>query len=232
MSDPGGREVRFRQMGPGVGRDRRAGHFERAGYAPDSLSWPDDLDTVEEANRHPEVFAGKTVGQVADHLTGLIGGLKRKPAIIGHSFGGLLTQILAGRGLSAASVAIDPAPFRGVPLAYDQFRYSFADAVTEGEARELYGTFAVPAPGAPLFRGRCRTPPTSAAAQSRDHGDHRDRGQGPRPDHRPRLAGGRGHRPDVRPAFRLISRHDPGERNPHEQVHHVRRNRDLLQGLG
>jgi hypothetical protein len=132
---------------------------------------------VEEANEHPEVFAGKTVGQVADHLQRLIGSLTRKPAIISHSFGGLLTQILAGRGLSAASVAIDPAPFRGVlplpisslraaapvlttpanrnravPLTYDQFRYSFANAVSEEEAKELYETFAVPAPGAPLFQ--------------------------------------------------------------------------------
>ncbi|CAM5267843.1 alpha/beta hydrolase [Streptomyces aurantiogriseus] len=157
--------------------DRWATYFEQAGYAPVPLSWPDDPETVEEAKEHPEVFAGKTVGQVADHLQELIGSLTRKPAIIGHSFGGLLTQILAGRGLSAASVAIDPAPFRGVlplpisslraaapvltnpanrnravPLTYDQFRYSFANAVGEEEARELYETFAVPAPGAPLFQ--------------------------------------------------------------------------------
>ncbi|GCB52370.1 non-heme chloroperoxidase [Streptomyces sp. NL15-2K] len=90
-----------------------AQQIEQAGFAPVSLSWPDDPDTVAEANEHPEVFAGKTVGQVADHLAELIGGLTRKPAVVGHSFGGLLTQILAGRGLSAASVAIDPAPFRG-----------------------------------------------------------------------------------------------------------------------
>ena len=157
--------------------DRWAAHFEQAGYAPVSLSWPDDPETVKEANEHPEVMAGKTVGQVADHLAELIGALTRKPAIVGHSFGGLLTQILAGRGLSAASVAIDPAPFRGVlplpisalrssapilsnpanrnravPLTYDQFRYGFANAVGEEEARELYETFAVPAPGAPLFQ--------------------------------------------------------------------------------
>ncbi len=157
--------------------DRWAAHFEQAGYAPVSLSWPDDPETVAEANAHPEVMAGKTVGQVADHLAQLIGTLTRKPAIIGHSFGGLLTQILAGRGMSAASVAIDPAPFRGVlplpvsalrssapvlsnpanrnravPLTYDQFRYGFANAVGEEEARELYETYAVPAPGAPLFQ--------------------------------------------------------------------------------
>jgi non-heme chloroperoxidase len=156
---------------------RWADLFAAAGYAPVVPGWPDDPDTVEEANAHPEVFAKKSVGQVADHFCDLIGRLDRKPAIVGHSFGGLLTQISAGRGLSAASVAIDPAPFRGVlplpisalrvasvvlgnpanyhravPLTYDQFRYGFANAVTEDEARQLYAEFAVPAPGEPLFQ--------------------------------------------------------------------------------
>jgi pimeloyl-ACP methyl ester carboxylesterase len=151
--------------------------FDEAGYAPLSPGWPDDPETVEEANAHPEVFAHKTVGQVADHYAEIIAGLDTKPAIVGHSFGGLLTQILAGRGLSAVSVAIDPAPFRGVlplpisalkssapvlgnplnrnravPLTYDQFRYAFANAVGEDEAKELYETYAVPAAGAPLFQ--------------------------------------------------------------------------------
>ncbi|MFJ5217119.1 alpha/beta hydrolase [Streptomyces sp. NPDC088354] len=157
--------------------DRWAAVFEEAGYAPVTPGWPDDPETVEEANAHPEVFAGKGVAEVVDHFADLIGRLERKPAVVGHSFGGLITQILAGRGLSAASVAIDPAPFQGVlplpvsslrsaapvlgnpanfhravPLTYDQFRYSFANAVSEEEARELYGTFAVPAPGEPLFQ--------------------------------------------------------------------------------
>ena len=65
------------------------------------------------------MFAKKSIGQIADHFDEVIQGLDKKPAIIGHSFGGLLTQILAGRGLSAASVAFDSAPFRGVlPLPY------------------------------------------------------------------------------------------------------------------
>ena len=76
--------------------------------------WPDNPETVEEANADPDVFAGKSVGQVADHFEAVIRTLDRKPAVVGHSFGGLLTQILAGRGCSAVSVAIDPAPFRGV----------------------------------------------------------------------------------------------------------------------
>jgi pimeloyl-ACP methyl ester carboxylesterase len=157
--------------------DRWAALFEEAGFASLTPGWPDDPETVEEAKAHPEVFAHKTVGQVADHYADVVGQLKRKPVVMGHSFGGLLTQIIAGRGLSAASVAIDPAPFRGVlplpisslrsaspvlsnpanwnravPLTYDQFRYSFANAVSEDEAKELYETFAVPTSGAPLFQ--------------------------------------------------------------------------------
>ena len=94
--------------------DRWAEVFEQAGYAAITPGWPDDPETVDEANAHPEVFANKSVGDVADHLDTVIHGLNIKPAVIGHSFGGLLAQIIAGRGLSAATVAIDPAPFRGV----------------------------------------------------------------------------------------------------------------------
>jgi non-heme chloroperoxidase len=157
--------------------DRWAKVFEDHGYTALTPGWPDDPGTVQEASDHPEVFAHKTVGQVADHYADIIEKLDRKPVLIGHSFGGLLTQILAGRGLSAASVAIDPAPFRGVlplpisalrsaspvltnpanrnravPLTYEQFRYGFANAVSEDEAKHLYATYAVPASGAPIFQ--------------------------------------------------------------------------------
>src|SRR5829696_6443537 len=157
--------------------DRWAKLFEDNGYATLTPGWPDDPETVEEAGEHPEVFAGKSIEQVADHFETIIGGLERKPAVVGHSFGGLLTQILAGRGLAVASVAIDPAPFRGVlplpisalksafpvlgnpanrnravPLTFEQFRYGFANAVSEEEARQLYEEFAVPASGKPLFQ--------------------------------------------------------------------------------
>ncbi len=157
--------------------DRWAKLFEKNGYTALTPGWPDDPETVAEAKAHPEVFADKSVGDVADHFEDVIRGLDNRPAIIGHSFGGLLTQILAGRGLSAVSVAIDPAPFRGVlplpisalraaspvlrnpannhravPLTYEQFRYAFANAVSEDEAKELYETFAVPTPGEPIFQ--------------------------------------------------------------------------------
>jgi non-heme chloroperoxidase len=157
--------------------DRWSALFEDAGFAALTPGWPDDPETVAEANAHPEVFAHKKIVQVADHVANVVNGLRVKPALVGHSFGGLLVQILAGRGLSRATVAIDPAPFQGVlplplsalrsawpvlsnpanwnravPLTYEQFRYGFANAVSEEEARELHATFAVPAPGAPLFQ--------------------------------------------------------------------------------
>ena len=157
--------------------DRWAALFEGAGYTALTPGWPDDPETVADAKANPGVFAHKKVGQVADYIAGFIGRLNKKPAVIGHSFGGLMTQIIAGRGLAAVSVAIDPAPFRGVlplpvsalrsaqpvlsnpsnrnraiPLTYEQFRYAFANAVSEDEAKMLYDTYAVPASGAPIFQ--------------------------------------------------------------------------------
>jgi pimeloyl-ACP methyl ester carboxylesterase len=129
--------------------DHEAAQIERA-----NTGWPDDPETVAEARQHPEVLAGKGIREIADYEEAIIRRLNRKPVIIGHSFGGLLTMILAGRGLAAASVAISPAPFRGVlplplsalrtasvalrNLSYEQFRYSFANVVGEDEAKELY----------------------------------------------------------------------------------------------
>ncbi|HEY4321533.1 MAG TPA: alpha/beta hydrolase [Gemmatimonadales bacterium] len=157
--------------------DRWATLFEAAGFTALTPGWPDDPDTTAEANARPDIMAKKGIGEVADHFAEVARDLTIKPVIIGHSFGGMLAQLLAGRGLSAATVAIDPAPFRGVlplpfsalksawpvlgnpanrnravPLTYEQFRYAFANAVSEAEAQELYDTFAVPASGKPLFQ--------------------------------------------------------------------------------
>ena len=151
--------------------------FASEGFATLAPGWPDDPETVHEAHAHPDVFAHKTVGQIADHLQAVVARLSTPPVVIGHSFGGLLAQILAGRGLAKVTVAIDPAPFRGVlplpisalksaspvlknpanrnkavALTYDQFRYAFANAVGADEARELHETFAVPGSGRPLFQ--------------------------------------------------------------------------------
>jgi pimeloyl-ACP methyl ester carboxylesterase len=157
--------------------DRWAVLFEDAGFIALSPGWPDDPDTVAQANDDPEALAGKSIGDVADHYESILRVLERWPAIVGHSFGGLVAQILAGRGMSAATVAIDPAPFQGVlplplsaiksawpvlgnpgnryravPLTYEQFRFGFANAVSEDEARDLYEKYVVPASGKPLFQ--------------------------------------------------------------------------------
>lgn len=157
--------------------DAWSARFESEGYAAVAVDWPDDPDSFDEALAHPEVFAGTGVLEVADHIEEVVRALDRRPIVIGHSFGGLLTQITAGRGLAAAAVAIDPAPYKGVlplpfsslkgafpvlknpanrgravRLTFDEFRYGFANAVDEQEARELYDTQHVPAPGRPLFQ--------------------------------------------------------------------------------
>jgi len=157
--------------------DRWADLFEEAGYAPVTPVWPDDPETVEQARANPDVLAKKTLAQIADHTAEVIGKLNKKPAVMGHSTGGLLAQIIAGRGLSAATVAIDPGPFRGVlplplsalksagpvlrnplnrgraiTLTLDQFKYGWANALDDDEARQLYESFHVAAPGVALMQ--------------------------------------------------------------------------------
>src|SRR5690242_909441 len=142
-----------------------ADFFNQAGYAPLTPDWPDDPETVEEARAAPDVLAKKTLRQVADHTTEIIDALDKKPAVIGHSTGGLLAQMLAGQGLSAVTVAIDPGVFRGVlplplsvlraagpflidpryrsraiTLTFDQFTYGWANALDQDEAKSLYDT--------------------------------------------------------------------------------------------
>ena len=154
-----------------------ADFFERAGYAPLTPDWPDDPETVEEARANPDVLAKKTLKQIADHTTEIINALDKKPAVMGHSTGGLLAQMLAGRGLSAATVAIDPGIFRGVlplpastlrvagpflvnpltrrraiTLTFDQFTYGWTNALDENEAKKLYDTFHVAGSGISLMQ--------------------------------------------------------------------------------
>jgi pimeloyl-ACP methyl ester carboxylesterase len=152
-----------------------ADFFQQAGYAPLTPDWPGDPETVEEARANPDVLAKVTLKQVADHTADVIGKLERKPAVMGHSTGGLLAQMLAGRGLSAATVAIDPGVFRGVlplpistlrasgpfllnpryrgraiTLTFDQFQYGWTNALDEDEAKRLYNTYHVAGSGIAL----------------------------------------------------------------------------------
>jgi non-heme chloroperoxidase len=157
--------------------DRWRALFEASGYVTLAPGWPDDPETVAEARQHPELFARKRLEQITKHVEDVIRALKRRPAVIGHSMGGLIVQKLAGMGLADATISIGPAPFRGVlalplsavkaafavlenpancnravALRFEQFRFAFANAVSETEAKDLYDTFAVPASGALIFQ--------------------------------------------------------------------------------
>ena len=157
--------------------DNWVGFFEEAGYAGVTPDWPGDPETVEQARANPDALAKNTLGGIADHTAEVIGHLDHKPAVMGHSTGGLLAELLADRGLSAATVAIDPGPFRGVlplpisalrsalpvlknplnrnravTLSFDQFKYGWANALGEEEAKQLYETYHVAAPGGTLMQ--------------------------------------------------------------------------------
>lgn len=149
--------------------------FKEAGYAPLTPDYPDDPATVEEARAKPDVFAKKTLKQIADHTVEIVRALQKRPVVMGHSTGGLLAQMVAGRGLAAATVAIDPGVFRGVlplpgsvlkglgpflinpvnrsraiTLTFKQFKYSWANALDDVEAKQLYDTFHVAGSGIAL----------------------------------------------------------------------------------
>jgi non-heme chloroperoxidase len=151
--------------------------FAENGYAPVAPPWPGEPATVEEANAKPETMAGYGVGEVANHYADVITALPQRPIVIGHSFGGAIAQILLGRGLAEAAVAIDPAPIKGVlplpisalrvasialrnpanhgksvRLTQDEFTYGFANARSPEESKSLYEKWAMPSPGRPLFQ--------------------------------------------------------------------------------
>lgn len=157
--------------------DRWRTVFEDAGYTTLAPSWPDDPPSIEAARANPDAFASKMVQEVTDHYLGAIAELHRAPAVIGHSFGGLIAQKIAGEGASVATVAVDPAPFQGVlsvpasslkssapvvahlrslkhgvTLSFEDFTYGWANALDEDEARALYDEFHVAAAGNPIFQ--------------------------------------------------------------------------------
>ena len=170
--------------------DAWAERFQAEGYATVAVDWPGDANSVEDARSGLDHLAGVGVQEVTDHIAEVIRGLDTKPIVIGHSFGGLLTQRIADLGIAAASVAIDPAPFKGVlplpasalkasapvlsnpanrkktvTLTFYQFRYGFANAVSEDEAKALYEQFHVAAPGRPLFQAASANVTTGKATK-------------------------------------------------------------------
>jgi non-heme chloroperoxidase len=156
--------------------------FQQQGYDTLNPPWPGDSATVAESRANAQSIANRGVTEIADSYAKVISTLSSPPIVIGHSFGGLLAQIILGRGIAAAGVAIDPAPMKGVwqlplsalkasfpvlgnpgnlkkavSLTYEQFRYGFANAVPEAEAKELYEHWTIPAPGRPLFQAATAT---------------------------------------------------------------------------
>jgi non-heme chloroperoxidase len=153
-------------------------YFEAQGYTTLAPGWPDEPETTQEANQDPEVLAHQRLKHVTDHYVAAIGQLQRKPAVIGHSFGGLIAEQIADHGVAAVTVAISPAAFRGIlllplsqlkvvspvlrnplnvgkalPLTFEQFQYGFANELDEAEARQLYDAYAVPVAGTLVFQG-------------------------------------------------------------------------------
>jgi non-heme chloroperoxidase len=151
--------------------------FTHRGYDVLNPGWPGDSPTVAECRARPQAIANRGVTEIADNYAKIIASLPEPPVVIGHSFGGLIAQVILGRGIAIAGIAIDPAPIKGVwqlpfsalkasfpvlgnpfnlkkaiSLSFNQFRYGFANAVPEEEARELYDRWTIPAPGRPLFQ--------------------------------------------------------------------------------
>ena len=151
--------------------------FAQNGYESLNPDWPGDGATVGESRTNTQAIANHGVKEVADGYAKVIASLPSKPILIGHSFGGLIVQLLLGRGIASAGIAIDPAPIKGVwqlplsalkaslpalrnpfnltksvSLTYKQFRYAFTNNVSEREAKELYDRCTVPSPARPLFQ--------------------------------------------------------------------------------
>jgi pimeloyl-ACP methyl ester carboxylesterase len=150
--------------------------FREAGYDPIAPGWPGDPDTVEAARANPDSIADHGIDDVTRHYQAIIDTLPSRPILIGHSFGGMIAEKLLGLDYGAAAIGIDAAQIKGVlplplsalhstlpvfknpankhravSLTAEQFRYSFGNAVSEEESNALYGRWAIPAPGKPLF---------------------------------------------------------------------------------
>ncbi|WP_340201622.1 alpha/beta hydrolase [Ascidiimonas sp. W6] len=151
--------------------------FYEQGYKTLNPSWPGESPTVAESRANPNAIANRGVTEVVDHYAKIITTLPEKPIVIGHSFGGLIAQILLGQNLVSGCIALNPAPLKGVwqlpfsvlkaslpllgnpfnfkkaySLTFKQFCYGFANALPKKEARELYELWTIPAPCKPLFQ--------------------------------------------------------------------------------
>jgi len=150
--------------------------FDQAGYAATAPGWPGDGESVEASRANPDAIADHGIDDVVEHYLKIFEGLDRKPILVGHSFGGMISEKLLGMDAAAAAIAIDAAQIKGVlplplsslratlpvfknptnkhkavSLTPEQFRFSFGNAVSEEESDRLHEAWTIPAPGKPLF---------------------------------------------------------------------------------
>jgi pimeloyl-ACP methyl ester carboxylesterase len=172
--------------------------FEARGHQVLAPPWPCMQGEVEDLRRDPSALKGLGVTEIADHYDGVVRGLDRPPVIIGHSFGGLVAEVLLDRGLGAAGVAISPAPVKGVlrlppsqlraafpvlrnpanlgrtvELTRPQFHYAFTNTMSDEEARAAYDRYEVPGPGRPIFQAAFANLGPGAATKVDFHKDER-----------------------------------------------------------
>jgi alpha-beta hydrolase superfamily lysophospholipase len=172
--------------------------YTARGYRVIARSWPGMEGNIDDLRRDPSGVAGLGLTEIVDHYDRIVRELDNPPIIIGHSFGGLITQILLDRGLGAAGVAIDPAPIKGiwvlpfselkagfpglenpfqqhraVALTLPQFNYGFTNHLSEEETRPIYERYAVPGPNHILFQASFANFNPHAATTVDVHNDER-----------------------------------------------------------
>lgn len=152
-------------------------HYEAKGYRVLAPAWPGIKGEVEGMRRDPSSFNNIGIEQVLAQYTKIIQELPEKPILIGHSYGGLITQLLIDRGLGVAGVAIDSVPSKGIlilppstiealmPSLANPFNIGgtylfpfkrwwrvFANTLSESEAKAAYERYAIAAPERAIFQ--------------------------------------------------------------------------------
>jgi pimeloyl-ACP methyl ester carboxylesterase len=172
--------------------------YRGRGYDVIARSWPGVDGELADLRADPSAMEDVGIQEVVEHYAKIIDALDRKPIVIGHSFGGLVTQILLDEGRGVAGVAIDSAPIKGVyrlpwstlragfpalkrpgnrhravMLTHDEFHYAFTNTMSEDESQAAYARYAVPGPGRPLFQAAFANFNPHAASRVDVHNDDR-----------------------------------------------------------